>query len=174
MERYLETLATLPAGELAWLAIGFGGQAVFASRFLYQWIASERAAATYHERSGTSVLWAVSRSSPTPSTAVIRCSSWGRPQERSFTFGTWFSCIAMTSANPPDARPARDGRTMVLPLPLCRPCVGPSVAESLRWRPGSGGYSWGVPPHVAIRTRRRAPPCARDAECCHRRHSHKS
>ena len=37
MERYLETLSTLPAGELAWLAVGFGGQAVFASRFLYQW-----------------------------------------------------------------------------------------------------------------------------------------
>lgn len=50
MERYLETLATLPPGELAWLAIGFGGQAVFASRFLYQWVASERAGRSYIPR----------------------------------------------------------------------------------------------------------------------------
>lgn len=29
-----------------WLAIGFGGQALFASRFIVQWIASERARAS--------------------------------------------------------------------------------------------------------------------------------
>jgi len=29
----------------AWLAIGFAGQAIFASRFVWQWIASERARA---------------------------------------------------------------------------------------------------------------------------------
>lgn len=50
MGQYLETLAALPAVELAWLAIGFGGQALFASRFLYQWIASERAGRSYIPR----------------------------------------------------------------------------------------------------------------------------
>lgn len=50
MGQYIETLAALPAPELAWLAIGFGGQALFASRFLYQWIASERAGRSYIPR----------------------------------------------------------------------------------------------------------------------------
>ena len=50
MGQHLETLVALPAAELAWLAIGFGGQALFASRFLYQWIASERAGRSYIPR----------------------------------------------------------------------------------------------------------------------------
>ena len=50
MGQHLEALAALPAAELAWLAIGFGGQALFASRFLYQWIASERAGRSYIPR----------------------------------------------------------------------------------------------------------------------------
>lgn len=50
MAQYINTLAALPALELTWLAIGFGGQALFASRFLYQWIASERAGRSYIPR----------------------------------------------------------------------------------------------------------------------------
>ena len=50
MGDYLQTLTTLPPIELVWLAIGFGGQAIFASRFLYQWIASERAGRSYIPR----------------------------------------------------------------------------------------------------------------------------
>jgi len=34
---------SLPSGaELAWFAVGFAGQALFAARFLWQWIVSER------------------------------------------------------------------------------------------------------------------------------------
>ena len=32
----------MTTGELVWLAVGFGGQAIFVSRFLVQWISSER------------------------------------------------------------------------------------------------------------------------------------
>jgi len=42
MSEIFQQWLNLPAGELLWLAVGFGGQAIFASRFLYQWIASER------------------------------------------------------------------------------------------------------------------------------------
>ena len=50
MVEYFRTLVALAPGELAWLAVGFGGQAIFASRFLYQWIANERAGRSHIPR----------------------------------------------------------------------------------------------------------------------------
>ena len=50
MNEILQQWLNLPAGELLWLAVGFGGQAIFASRFLYQWIASERAGRSHIPR----------------------------------------------------------------------------------------------------------------------------
>ena len=50
MNEVFQGWLSLPAGELLWLAVGFGGQAVFASRFLYQWIASERAGRSHIPR----------------------------------------------------------------------------------------------------------------------------
>jgi lipid-A-disaccharide synthase-like uncharacterized protein len=38
----LEFFADMPLGEKIWLGIGLGGQLCFASRFLVQWIASEK------------------------------------------------------------------------------------------------------------------------------------
>jgi len=35
-------LTSLPGGERFWLGLGFAGQIFFGSRFLVQWIASER------------------------------------------------------------------------------------------------------------------------------------
>ncbi len=39
-------LANLTPGELAWLGVGFLGQSLFFSRWIIQWIASERHAAS--------------------------------------------------------------------------------------------------------------------------------
>ena len=50
MSEMIDQWLALPAGELIWLAIGFGGQAIFASRFLYQWIASEKAGRSHIPR----------------------------------------------------------------------------------------------------------------------------
>lgn len=46
----MEQWLALQPGELIWLAVGFGGQAIFACRFLYQWIASERAGRSHIPR----------------------------------------------------------------------------------------------------------------------------
>lgn len=50
MTEIIEQWLALPATELVWLTVGFGGQAIFASRFLYQWIASERAGRSHIPR----------------------------------------------------------------------------------------------------------------------------
>ena len=56
MNEMFEAWLALPRQEVAWLAVGFGGQAIFASRFLYQWIASERAGRSHIPR----VFWYLS------------------------------------------------------------------------------------------------------------------
>jgi lipid-A-disaccharide synthase-like uncharacterized protein len=38
----MSTSALLPSSDTAWLCIGFAGQALFAMRFVVQWVASER------------------------------------------------------------------------------------------------------------------------------------
>ncbi|MYH32416.1 MAG: hypothetical protein F4013_10865 [Gammaproteobacteria bacterium] len=50
MTELIEQWLALPTGDLIWLAVGFGGQAIFASRFLYQWIVSERAGRSHIPR----------------------------------------------------------------------------------------------------------------------------
>lgn len=50
MTELIQQWLALPASDLIWLAVGFGGQAIFASRFLYQWIASERAGRSHIPR----------------------------------------------------------------------------------------------------------------------------
>ena len=50
MTELIEQWLALPIADLIWLAVGFGGQAIFASRFLYQWIASERAGRSHIPR----------------------------------------------------------------------------------------------------------------------------
>ncbi|MCY3988896.1 MAG: lipid-A-disaccharide synthase N-terminal domain-containing protein [Gammaproteobacteria bacterium] len=50
MTDLFEQWLALPTGDLIWLAVGLGGQAIFASRFLYQWIASERAGRSHIPR----------------------------------------------------------------------------------------------------------------------------
>lgn len=50
MTELIEQWLALPVADLIWLAVGFGGQAIFASRFLYQWIASERAGRSHIPR----------------------------------------------------------------------------------------------------------------------------
>lgn len=50
MNDLIQQWLALPAADLIWLAVGFGGQAIFASRFLYQWIASERAGRSHVPR----------------------------------------------------------------------------------------------------------------------------
>jgi len=50
MTEFIEQWLALPTGDLIWLAVGFGGQAIFASRFLYQWIVSERAGRSHIPR----------------------------------------------------------------------------------------------------------------------------
>ncbi|MDE0129844.1 MAG: lipid-A-disaccharide synthase N-terminal domain-containing protein [Gammaproteobacteria bacterium] len=50
MTEMIEQWLALPTADLIWLAVGFGGQAIFASRFLYQWIVSERAGRSHIPR----------------------------------------------------------------------------------------------------------------------------
>ena len=50
MNELIQQWLALPGADLVWLAVGFGGQAIFASRFLYQWIASERAGRSHIPR----------------------------------------------------------------------------------------------------------------------------
>lgn len=50
MNELIQQWLALPTADLIWLAVGFGGQAIFASRFLYQWIASERAGRSHVPR----------------------------------------------------------------------------------------------------------------------------
>ena len=50
MTEMIEQWLALPTADLVWLAVGFGGQAIFASRFLYQRIASERAGRSHIPR----------------------------------------------------------------------------------------------------------------------------
>ena len=50
MNEMIEQWLALPPGDLVWLGVGLAGQAVFASRFLYQWIASERAGRSHIPR----------------------------------------------------------------------------------------------------------------------------
>jgi lipid-A-disaccharide synthase-like uncharacterized protein len=37
-----DKIAAMPTEEIVWLSIGFGGQALFAMRFIIQWIVSEQ------------------------------------------------------------------------------------------------------------------------------------
>ncbi len=50
MNELIQQWLALPGADLVWLAVGFGGQAIFASRFLYQWIVSERAGRSHIPR----------------------------------------------------------------------------------------------------------------------------
>jgi len=50
MNELIQQWLALPSADLVWLAVGFGGQAIFASRFLYQWIVSERAGRSHIPR----------------------------------------------------------------------------------------------------------------------------
>ncbi len=46
MDAFAQWWADITAGELMWLAIGFGAQLMFSMRFIIQWIASEKARAS--------------------------------------------------------------------------------------------------------------------------------
>ena len=50
MNDLIQQWLALPTADLIWLGVGFGGQAIFASRFLYQWIVSERAGRSHIPR----------------------------------------------------------------------------------------------------------------------------
>ncbi|MFB6356511.1 MAG: lipid-A-disaccharide synthase N-terminal domain-containing protein [bacterium] len=42
LQNFITWYQTMPTVELIWICIGFFGQAMFGSRFLVQWIASEK------------------------------------------------------------------------------------------------------------------------------------